>query len=146
MGIKGPFPTTPGCVRLVMRVSPENLSEMRIRLADVVGHFTADGETTNCILLALEEAVQNVIRYGYRPEELPGRLDLNAWRDGGDLVIELRDFARPADLTRIRPRAWDPSRPGGLGLRLIFASMDDVRYTHAAHGYGNVLLMRKRLG
>jgi anti-sigma regulatory factor (Ser/Thr protein kinase) len=98
------------------------------------------------VLIAIEEAVQNVIRHGYQPEELPGRLEVTAWCEGGDLVLKVRDYAQPADLAHIRPRAWDPARPGGLGLHLIQAAMDEVHYTHAPDGEGNILLMRKHLG
>jgi len=131
---------------LVLRVAPETLTEARARCAALTAGLTPEGEIRHQVLIAIEEAVQNIIRHGYRPEELPGRLELTAWREGGDLVLELRDYAKPADLARIRPRAWDPAQPGGLGLQLIRAAMDDVQYAHAPDGDGNILLMRKHLG
>lgn len=135
-----------GHYRLSLLVSPDTLGENRVSLTAMVRHFTSDGETTNHLLLAFEEALQNIVRYGYRPEQWPGSVEVDAWLEGRDLVVKFRDFAAPADLDRIKPREWDPSHPGGLGMRLILASMDDVRYTHAANGDGNVLLMRKHLG
>ena len=131
---------------LVLQVAPETLTETRARCAALTARLTPEGEARHQVLIAIEEAVQNVIRHGYRPEELPGRLELTAWREGGDLILELRDYAKPADLARIRPRSWDPARPGGLGLQLIRAAMDDVEYAHAPDGDGNILLMRKHLG
>lgn len=135
----------PGPLRLALSVGPENLSEVRSRVAALTGGLTADQTVRNHVLLAVEEAVQNIIRYGYRPEDLPGRLEVTAWREDGDLVVELRDYAKPADLAHIRPRGWDPARPGGLGLRLIHAAMDAVDYSHAPGGDGNLLRLRKHL-
>lgn len=135
-----------GPCRLSLRVGPENLSEVRARLTALTEDLTSDPTVRNHVLLAIEEAVQNIVRYAYRPEELPGRLEVTAWHEGGDLVFELRDYARPADLARIRPRGWDPARPGGLGLRLISAAMDEASYSHAPGGDGNLLRLRKHLG
>lgn len=110
----------------------------------MMGTLATDQTLRNHVLLAVEEAVQNIVRYGYQPEELPGRIEVSAWREGGDLVVELRDYAAPFNPGQIRPRAWDPARPGGLGLRLIHAAMDEVTYTHAPEG-GNLLRLRKHL-
>lgn len=131
--------------RLSLRVGLDNLSEARGRVAALIGVLIADESLRYHFLLAIEEAVQNVVRHGYPPEQLPGRLDLSAWREGGDLIVELRDYAPPADPATIRPRGWDPARPGGLGLRLIQAAMDEVCYSHAPAGDGNLLRLRKRL-
>lgn len=131
--------------RLTLWVGLENLSEIRSQVADLTAVFTPDQTIRNHVLLAIEEAVQNIVRYGYQPEELPGRLDVAARREGRDLVVELRDYANPADLTHIRPRRWDPARPGGLGLRLIHAAMDEVEYFHVPSGDGNLLRLRKHL-
>jgi serine/threonine-protein kinase RsbW len=131
---------------LTFRVGPENLSEVRNQVAAMTAMLTSDASIQNHVLVAIEEAVQNIIRYGYRPEELPGRLEVTAWREERDLVFELRDYAQPADLAQIRLRGWDPARPGGLGLRLIRAAVDDVKYSHAPGGDGNLLRLRKHLG
>lgn len=132
--------------RIALEVDADNLSEVRARIAAVAERMIPDRRERLEVLLAVEEAVQNVIRYAYAPEELPGRLEATAWLEGDDFIIELRDHAAPVDLGDIRPRSWDPEHPGGLGLRLIRASMDDVRYDHAPGGTGNILRMRKHLG
>lgn len=132
-------------VMVTLWAKPENLAEIRHRVAAMMVRFVRNPRPRNHILLAIEEAVQNIVRYAYRPEELPGRIDLSAWREGVDVVVELRDFAAPSNLDNIRPRVWDPSRPGGLGLRLMRAAMDDVVYSPAPGGDGNCLRMRKHI-
>ncbi len=98
------------------------------------------------IALAVAEVLQNVVRHAYRPDELPGWLSLTLERQGDVLVVEVRDAARPVDPKTIRPRPWDPAKPGGLGLRLIHAAMDEVVHTPGPDGWGNVITLRKRLG
>ena len=130
-----------------LELSPDTLSEARARFAELVEQLALDADTTHHVLIAVEEAVQNIVVHGYKPDEWPGRLDISVWRDDGDLVFELRDYAAPVDIAAIKPRVLGPAqRPGGLGLHLIRAAMDDVRYSHAPNGSGNILLMRKRLG
>lgn len=128
-----------------LRVGPENLSEVRRHASVMMAELGLEQSIRDHVLLAVDEAVQNVVRYGYRPEELPGRIALSAWRENGDLLVEMRDYALPFDLGDIKPRPWDPARPGGLGLKLIHAAMDEVIYSHAPNGEGNLLRMRKRL-
>lgn len=128
-----------------LRVGPENLSDVRHQASVMMIRLGLSQSMMDYVLLAVEEAVQNVIRYGYRPEDLPGRIALSAWRENDDLLFEIRDYALPVDFSEIRPRSWNPSHPGGLGLKLIYAAMDEVIYLHAPNGEGNLLRMRKHL-
>lgn len=131
---------------LSLSVAPQTLSEVRARFAALMEQLRLGKEFTQHVLIAVEEAVQNIVRHGYRPDEWPGRLDVAVWCEEGSLVVELRDYARPAALADIHPRSWNPDRPGGLGLRLINAAMDEAHFSHAPDGRGNILLMRKQLG
>lgn len=128
-----------------LRVGPGNLSEVRHQASVMMMRLGLNQSVMDHVLLAVEEAVQNIIRYGYRPDELPGRIALSVWREKSDLLLEIRDYALPVDITEIRPRSWNPTRPGGLGLKLIYAAMDEVNYFHVPDGEGNVLRMRKHL-
>jgi len=136
---------SPGIDCFTLRVGPENLSEVRQQASVMMAKLGLNQSISDHVLLAVDEAVQNVVRYGYRPEELPGRIALSAWRENGDLLVEMRDYALPFNAGDIRPRPWNPVRPGGLGLKLIYAAMDEVIYSHAPNGEGNLLRMRKHL-
>lgn len=128
-----------------LRVGPENIADVRYQASVMMMQLGLNQSVMDHVLLAVEEAVQNIIRYGYRPDELPGRIALSAWREKSDLLLEIRDYALPVNITEIRPRSWNPTRPGGLGLKLIYAAMDEVSYLHAPDGKGNLLRMRKHL-
>lgn len=99
------------------------------------------------IILAVDEALTNVIRHGYCGAS-HGRIavSVNATDDPADgpgLEIRVRDFCPNVDLEKIAGRDLDDVRPGGLGVHLIRAMMQEVEYSHAEGG-GVLLVMRKR--
>ena len=110
---------------------------------------TAGCDPTNAvdIVMAIDEACQNVIRHAYGETcDAPGDLVLKVTRRGPDLEFTLRDFAPRVDPAAIAPRDLHDVRPGGLGTHLIREVMDDFEYTSAASGEGNLLRMVKRIG
>jgi sigma-B regulation protein RsbU (phosphoserine phosphatase) len=131
---------------LSIEVAAHTLSAVRAHFTTLFTGLALDAGVIHQLLIALDEAVQNIVRHGYRADELPGRLDITTRLAGNELIIELRDYAAPAELERIRPAPRDDGRHGGYGLHLIYATMDEVQYTHAPDGNGNLLIMRKHLG
>ena len=94
------------------------------------------------VVLAVDEACQNVIVHGYKG------------RDDGDIVltlmcldeaflVELRDRAPPIDPTKIKHRALHDLRPGKLGSYFMNAIMDRIEYLPGPNG-GNLIRMFKR--
>ncbi len=94
------------------------------------------------IVLAVDEACQNVIRHAYG-DEAAGDMALTLVRRGGSLVVRLRDFAPTVDRTTIAPRPLGRIVPGGLGTHFIRAIMDRVAYLEPPDGCGNLLEMAK---
>ncbi len=123
---------------------PDQLRRIRHALARALEEAGVDAEGAADTVLAVDEACQNVIRHGYRNGS--GAIVLCVERGGGELVIEIRDFAAPVDPARIRPRPLDELRPGGLGTHFIRSVMDRVEYRPASAGRGNVLRMVRRIG
>jgi anti-sigma regulatory factor (Ser/Thr protein kinase) len=98
------------------------------------------------IVLAVDEALTNVIRHGYDGQpghkiEIRART-LSAAAHGGGLEIRIRDFGKQVPLERICGRDLDDLRPGGLGVHIIRSVMASVEYSHAPGG-GMQLVMRK---
>lgn len=104
--------------------------------------------------VALDEIVANIVAHGTaggpRAPVAPGRspLGLDVWfhRDGPVVEVTVADDGAPFD-----PLAYpDPPvtlplesrQPGGLGIALVKALMDDVRYERTTR---NVLTIRKRI-
>lgn len=104
----------------------------------------ADGVARD-IVLALDEACQNVIRYAYGPER-EGDISLTIERKGEEFVFVITDWAPRIDPSKVRPRDLDDVRPGGLGTFLIQEMMDGAEFVDPPPGCGNVLRMVKRIG
>ena len=123
----------------------DQLSPMREALRESVQGCGCDGEATADIVMAVDEACQNIIRhaYGGRPG---GEIVLEVDREGRDLVFTLRDFAPKIDPAKVKPRDLDDIRPGGLGTHLIRTVMDEVEFAPPPSGRGNLLKMVKRIG
>jgi sigma-B regulation protein RsbU (phosphoserine phosphatase) len=96
------------------------------------------------VVLAVDEACQNVIRHAYSGDP-SGAIELEIQRRGDDLVVSLRDFAPEVDPSQIKPRDLDEIRPGGLGTHLIRELMDSADFLRPASGCGNLLRMVKRI-
>jgi len=96
------------------------------------------------IVLALDEACQNVIRYAYGPER-EGDISLTIESRGEELVFLLTDWAPRIDDSKVRPRDLDDVRPGGLGTFLIREVMDRTDFIDPPPGCGNVLRMVRRI-
>ena len=106
----------------------------------------------NDIVLAIDEACQNVIRHAYRGMErgdIVLDMALKACDDPTsplrNLVIHVRDFAPEIDAITVAPRKLDDTRPGGLGTHFIREIMDEVAYLRPSEGIGNLLKMTKEI-
>jgi anti-sigma regulatory factor (Ser/Thr protein kinase) len=96
------------------------------------------------ILLAVDEAVSNIVNHGY--PAAGGPITLRIWRQARAIHIELVDRGIAFDpATAAAPKLSGPLAQraiGGLGLYLMRQVMDDVRYEHGTRG--NVLQLIKQ--
>lgn len=100
--------------------------------------------TAQNIVLAVDEACQNVIVHGYRGRE-DGEIGLFIARRDDGIQIRLSDTAPLVDPATIKPRALTDIRPGHLGSYFIREIMDSADYRPRPGGTGNILEMVKRL-
>lgn len=122
----------------------EQLCDIRKAVADGASGLGCPAEQVGDVVLAVDEACQNIIRHGYGGAD--GDIIVQIARDGAFLVVRLIDFAPPADLAKIAPRPLDEVRPGGLGTHFMRSVMDEVAFLPAPPGTGNLLQMIKRIG
>jgi serine/threonine-protein kinase RsbW len=96
--------------------------------------------------LAMDEACSNIIEHGYAGLET-GSITLELEIDAGLAVLRITDFGHPFE-----PKAGPPpdldapleERPiGGLGLFLIYSTMDSVDYNSGPGG--NTLILTRKL-
>lgn len=96
------------------------------------------------IVLAVDEACQNIIIHGYKGRE-DGEIVLHLARRRDGIQVSLVDSAPLVDPATITSRALTDIRPGRLGSYFIREIMDTADYRPRPDGAGNLLEMFKRL-
>jgi len=122
-------------VKLEVPSNPRLLSVVRStvqQFAAVVGFTEADCRS---IVLAVDEAVANVIRHAYQGQQDQGiEISCNLLcsapnQEPDGLEFILVDHGTSADPERMmQERDLDDVRPGGLGMHFINSIMDEVHY------------------
>lgn len=123
---------------------PDRLRTMRAAVSDAAAASGCGEACIRDIVIAVDEACQNVIRHAYKGQP------------GNDVVVDVRympeylvfyviDFGPPAKVEEIKPRPLDELRPGGLGTHFIKECMDETEFTVLPDGTGNMLEMVKKI-
>ncbi len=122
---------------------PKMLSVLRGAIAPIckLGGFDIDSCTK--IVLAVDEAVSNIMRHAYSGSDdkpISARFNLTPTK----MEIVLHDFGKSVDPSKIKSRALDEVRPGGLGVHIMKTVMDKVVYKNGTKD-GNYLILEKVL-
>jgi len=96
------------------------------------------------VVVALGEAVSNVVRHAYPDRVEPGPLRVRAQVTPWLLRLEIVDEGPGYDLASVPRPDFDRPRPGGYGLHLMRETMSRVSYQRATGR--NTLLLEKALG
>jgi len=123
---------------------PDRLKLVRSAVFDTAKMCGCSESVARDIVIAVDEACQNVIRHAYKGSP-DGKIILDISRQGDGIILSLRDFADPVDVAKIKPRDLDDLRPGGLGTHFIREIMDEVDFLVPPEGDGNILRMVKRI-
>jgi len=126
---------------LTLRSDPKHLATGRRFIEQHAREAGFDDLTVSQIVLAVDEAVTNIIRYSYdmRPD---GEIELKIKSSKEDFTVLLRDYGKTCDPEKIKPRPLEEIRPGGLGTHFIRTVMDEVKY--ACKNPGTELIMVKK--
>jgi len=124
----------------------KGVQRVRTFLQDYVAGLGLDDEDSLKVELALHEICVNVAMYAY-PKAPRGDMAVRLWREGGALVIEVRDKGVP--FNPAKKKAPDllakikRGRPGGLGVYFYRTLMDGLTYRRVRGE--NILTVRKVL-
>jgi anti-sigma regulatory factor (Ser/Thr protein kinase) len=102
-----------------------------------------DEDTTNAIVMATDEATNNVMRHAHvgQPEAL---IQIQCRLRGDSIEVQLTDEGGPFDLEAVPHLDPAELRPGGRGVYLMRRLMDEL--SCQPHGpRGNTLRMVKRI-
>ena len=154
----GPIPASgdPSAPNQTPALQGERLAELRVSARPdrlrlirsvVMEAAAASGCSEPCvrdIVIAVDEACQNVIRHAYGGDP-DGEILLDLRRDGERFIIYVMDFAEPVDTAKVKPRKLDDLKPGGLGTHFINECMDEAGFRSPPDGAGNCLWMVKKI-
>ncbi|HHJ15261.1 MAG TPA: ATP-binding protein [Gammaproteobacteria bacterium] len=123
---------------------PSRLALLRSVVRDAAGMVGLDDDASDAVVLAVNEACMNIIQHAYGMDP-DGRIDLTLIQDADALVVQLRDYAAPVDVSQVRSRDLDDVRPGGLGVHMMQSLMDECEFMEPPPEGGNLLQMKKLL-
>jgi sigma-B regulation protein RsbU (phosphoserine phosphatase) len=137
----------PGRSVLVQQTLPAQIGQLKTvrRLVEAAAQQAgAASEWGRDLALAVDEAVQNIIRHGYGGDG-KGEIQLRMKRLGDRIAVELVDFAPAVKEDRVKGRRLEDLRPGGLGVHFMHALTDKVQFLKPPSGAGNRLVLSKLL-
>jgi anti-sigma regulatory factor (Ser/Thr protein kinase) len=119
------------------------LCTIRHDVKEVCLEFGYPDPDVNAIVLAIDEACANVIRYGYKYCN-NGFVNLKIYQAENEAVFHIIDQCPEICEADITAKPRDDSKPGGLGLHIIHQVMDGVHLIKES-SKGNTLELRKQL-
>jgi serine/threonine-protein kinase RsbW len=133
------------CLRYTVPAEIGAVEGANVRLRDFLQGRGVDKDLVFTAVLALEEVVTNVVKYGFPADDkAERRIDVEADVQPGTLRLRIADNGRAFDpLTAPPPPLESPveDRPiGGLGIHLLRNLADDVEYCRTEGQ--NVLTLR----
>jgi serine/threonine-protein kinase RsbW len=121
---------------LHLESNPEALCLVRATVRGATEILEFPESETRAIVRSVDEALTNVIRHAYEGRKgMPIHLSFSRLWKGTNpgvphgIEIVLADTGRAVDLARLKGRALEDVRPGGLGLHFIKQSMDVVEFS-----------------
>ena len=121
---------------------PANLKVVRQKVRIAVENFNPKYKDIDALILAIDEAVQNIIRYAYEMDKTK-KIIFEVYKSDNLITFEIRDFGKQAPIEKIKPRDLEDVKPGGLGVHFIKSIAKEVDYIHQNDGDGGTKLILK---
>jgi serine/threonine-protein kinase RsbW len=114
-----------------------SLSVFRQFISDCCGRHDVPDGTVFDLKLAVDEACTNIIVHGYKGMD-PGSIIVSFRIESDRILVQITDFGHifePADAPKPDVEAALEDRPlGGMGLFLIYQTMDNIDYQSSEDG------------
>jgi anti-sigma regulatory factor (Ser/Thr protein kinase) len=123
--------------RLAFTSDTCRLAEVRNEARTFLARCGFEECAAELLILALDEACTNIIRHAYGHQCKPVRLIMERLKDR--VRFTLRDYGQTCDPGKIRSRALEDIRPGGVGVHIIRQAFDHVSYQPRPRGTRLVL-------
>lgn len=125
-----------------MPSDPRYLSIVRATVEGLVGTYGLSNDESVGVILAIDEALANVIRHAYK-SRYDQTIEFECVVNEQQMEFTLLDRGEPPDPARICAGPMDDVALCGRGTHLIRSVMDEVLYTQGTEG--NQLKLVKRL-
>jgi anti-sigma regulatory factor (Ser/Thr protein kinase) len=117
---------------------PANLCLVRDFIRQFLKPFDIPEAEKDLVVLGLDEACTNVIRYAYH-HETNQLISLVCEEFEAGVRFRLRDYGVQCDPSKLQGRPLDLVQPGGLGIHLIRRAFNQVDYNLKKEGTELVL-------
>jgi serine/threonine-protein kinase RsbW len=131
-------------VDLTLPTEARLISRTRQMVAGYLQELGVDAETTDDVVLAMDEACTNVMRHAF-PADGNDTFHLTAELGPDEVVVVVEDCGPGLPLMARTDQAADPTATSGRGLYMIRQLMTDVAVETAPLRQGTRLEMRKAL-
>ena len=118
---------------LEIKSDPAELKNVRKNIENFCKEHSVETDIF-LIKLAIDEALQNIIRYAYDFDKTKKIIISLEKISNKSLKAEIRDFGTRVSATEIKPRELDDIKPGGLGIHFIKSIAKKMSYEHKDDG------------
>jgi serine/threonine-protein kinase RsbW len=134
---------------LVVVATLDNLARIRDFVAKNASDLGADSSSISDLLIAVDEAVTNIILHGYQNRS--GEVEVEVACEADTLVVRIRDTAPAFDLSDtatpdLNTSPLEKDTPGGYGVFLIQHLVDMAKHQLLDDGRNELILHKRKVG
>ena len=127
-------------------VRASSLKDVRSFSRGVFEKFKIQEDLREELVLAIAEAAQNIVKHAYKDfPDTEDRMAVSISCENNKLEISFFDKGKPVDKNKVKHRAIDDVKPGGLGTFFIQQIMDSIQFQDGKEPWINHLVLTKNL-
>ena len=127
-------------------VRASSLKDVRSFSREVFEKFNIQEDLREELVLAIAEAAQNIVKHAYKDfPNTEDRMAVSISCENNVLEISFFDKGKPVEKSKVKHRAIDDVKPGGLGTFFIQQIMDSIHFQEGKEPWINHLVLTKNL-
>lgn len=127
-------------------VRASSLKDVRSFSREVFEKFKIQEDLREELVLAIAEAAQNIVKHAYKDfPNTEDRMAVSISCENNKLEISFFDKGKPVEKSKVKHRAIDDVKPGGLGTFFIQQIMDSIHFQEGKEPWINHLVLTKNL-
>jgi len=127
-------------------VRASSLKDVRSFSREVFEKFNIKEDLREELVLAIAEAAQNIVKHAYKDfPDTEDRMAVSISCENNKLEISFFDKGKPVEKNKVKHRAIDDVKPGGLGTFFIQQIMDSIHFQEGKDPWINHLVLTKNL-